>query len=278
MSFIAAIDISTFIWCEHDYNANKNRYYKLIEIAPTIFDKIKELKLSILLRKELCESIMEAFPYNMINEISYEFQNITLLFLTNTEWYPYTDDSEKVVTSKPQLLKKYFRDSILAETQSQVCHLFYDGKDPEHKFIAYSYFFNQHSNLVLNNQNDKVEVDTLRYNSKEEIIQFFEKYRLKFKHNEKHRNYCYYDYERSEIVSPFSSYHNHGEAEAQKLLDEAFPFDGHFYNFDLKNDVYVRFIKTMGLTYHGHDISDEGENVPKKIKKKFNKNGRTFYA
>jgi hypothetical protein len=278
MSFTAAIDVSTFIWCEQDFNENKNHYITLKSLTPNVYTHIRSLKLPVLLRKELYESIMNEFPYKMIEEIGHDFQRLTFEFLIDTfsNWVLYADDLDNKITSVPVLKKPHFSENIDKETQGQVCHMF-NGEKTEHKFITYSYFFNTDNNLLLTAEDESVEVDTLSYHSEEDIAKFFSKFKIKFEHHKKHTNDCYYDKVRKEVVSPFSSYHNQGEGEAQKLLDEAFLYDGHFYNFDLRNDVYVRFIKTMGLTYHGHDVSDEGDNVPNHVKKKFNKNGRTFY-
>lgn len=277
MSFTAVIDISTFIWCEEDYNANKNRYYTLIGIAPAIFEKIKELKLSILLKKELYESMMAEFPYKMISEISYEFQNITLSFLTNTDWFPYSDKTDPAITSVPILSKPHFSDDINGETQSQICHLFYNGKKPDHKFIAYSYFFAQDNDLILNMRDDSTKIDTLRYDTENDIVEFFEKYRLKFQHNPKHTRELRYS--GGEKISPFTCYHQpNGQLKAKKLFEEATFHEGYYYNFDLDNNVYVRFLKTHidQPIYHGHDLSDQNDDVPDRIRKKINKHGRIF--
>ncbi|BEV05944.1 hypothetical protein [Chryseobacterium gambrini] len=273
MSFAVAIDISTFIWCEEDYNANRDRYYNLLTIAPSIYEKISELKLPLLLKKELCESIMIEFPYNMINEISYEFQHITLSFLTTTDWYPYLNNEEKSVKSSPILVKEYFSDNIQKEAQSQVCHLFYNGDNPEHKFIAYEYFFNQNNNLVLSKHDQNTEIDTLCYNSENDIIKFFNSYKIRFRHNPKHDRY-----KSGGIVSPLSCYNDRTQdvTKAQELLEKAYRLGDDFYCFDEENNVYVQFVSSNDGTYHGFDVSDERNNIPSVIKNKFNKNGRVF--
>ena len=63
MNFIAAIDMSTFIWCEKDFNANKNQYIILKNLVPNVYTQIKEMNLPVLLRTELYQSIMAEFPY-----------------------------------------------------------------------------------------------------------------------------------------------------------------------------------------------------------------------
>ena len=279
MSFTAAIDISTFIWCEKDFHANKNQYIILKNLAPKIYTQIKELKLPVLLRNELFQSIMVEFPYNMVKEIGYDFQQLTLEFLTDTfsSWTLYTENNDYSITSNPELRKEHFSGNIKAETQSQVCHFFHSRQNSEHKFITYNYFFNQSNNLVVNGNSNNLEIDTLRYNSEKEIILFFDKYRLKFEHNPKHTRYLRYS--DGEKISPFTCYHLlNGEVKAKKLFEEAIFHENYFYNFDLDNNCYVRFLKTHvdRPIYHGHDLSNENQDVPYKIKKIFNKNGRTF--
>jgi hypothetical protein len=273
MSFIAAIDLSTFIWCEKDFNLNKKQYIILKNLAPKIYTQIKDLKLPILLRNELYQTIMNEFPYNMVKEIGYDFQNLTLDFLTETflNWSIYNEDIDESVTSIPEISKTYFSSNIKVELQSQVCHLFHNNQNPEHKFITFNYFFNNENNLLLNKENNNVVVGTLHYSTEKEIEDFFSNFKIKFEHNPKHRSEVYYDYERQENVSPFSCYHNQGEAKAQVLLDNSILHNGHYYNFDLENNVFVRFIKTINLIYHGHDLFDEGNNIPNDVKKKFSK-------
>lgn len=279
MSFTAAIDISTFIWCEKDFKANKDQYILLKTLAPNVYAQIRELNLPILLRNELYQSIMNEFPYNMVKEIGYDFQKLTLEFLTDTfsNWMLYIEDTDNSVLSVPQITKSHFSNKIQVESQSQKCHIFNKSQNPEHKYIAYSYFFNHKNSLVLNKEENKVEVDTLQYSTEEEIESFFEIYRLKFEHNPKHtRNLRYSG---GEKISPFTCFHEeNGEVKAKKLFEEAIPHEDFFYNFDLDNNVYVRFLKTHidKPIYHGHDVSDENQDVPYKVKKHYNKDGKVF--
>jgi hypothetical protein len=277
MKFTAAIDISTFIWCEQDYNTNRNQYYNLLKMVPTIYEKIKEIKLSILLRGELYNSIMIEFPYNMAKEISYDFERLTLNFLTETflNWTHYIDNGDNTIGTIPEIIKHHFSNNIEIETQSQICHMFHDGDNPKHKFITYSYFFNADKNLILTRNELSTEIETLIYDSEDDIIQFFEKYKLKFDHNPKHTDQV--RYANGETISPFRCFHQpNGQAKAQKLLEEAFLCGNNYYNFDIENSVYVKFVLTIGLVYHGFDLSDDDNNVPNEVKRKFNKNGRVF--
>lgn len=272
MIYIAAIDVSTFIWCRKDYDDNKHHYYNLLTIIPSLFKEITTLKIPLLLRWELYNLIIEEFPYKMAGEISYEFSYLTLSFLSdNRNWYTYSDSIDEEILAVPNIVRSHFSKKSQVETKHQICHLYENGENPKHKFISFLYFYNHNKNLLLVKEKAQKEVETFYYSSVSEINDFFDKYKIKFKHHTKHRRDSYYDYERHEQVSPFSCYHNQGVSAAQELLDKAFFFEGHYYNFDLDNNVFVRFIKTSAFEYHGHDLLDEGNNVPNQVKKKFNK-------
>jgi hypothetical protein len=272
MIYTAAIDVSTFIWCRNDYNNNKHHYYNLLSIIPSLFDEITVLKIPLLLRNELYNLIVDEFPYGMADEISYEFSYLTLSFLSdNRNWFTYSDCVDEGISSVPNIVKAHFSQNTQVETKHQICHLFNNGENPNHKFISFLYFYNHNKNLLLVKEKEQREVETFWYSSEAEINKFFDKYKIKFKHHTKHRREGYYDYDRKEQVSPFSCYHNQGELAAQELLDKAFFYEGHYYNFDLANNVFVRFIMTSAFVYHGHDLLDEGNNIPNQVKKKFNK-------
>jgi hypothetical protein len=271
MNFTAAIDISTFIWCKDDFEANTPKYYPFLGSISFVYDKIKELRLPVLFREELKNLIWTEFPYNQARPINPDFETSTLNFLIDTfsSWVKYDEVINLNIESIPLLVRPHFNDSSKYETQSQVNHLF--TSEESHKFITYRCFYNHDNNLLLKSNDEQKEIDTLCYSSEVEINQFFDQFKIKFEHHKKHGKVAYYDNERKEDVSPFSCYHNQGETAAQKLLDEAHLLNGHYYNFDLENNVFVRFIKTRELIYHGHDLLDVGNNIPNAVKKKFHK-------
>jgi hypothetical protein len=274
MSFTAAIDISTFIWSRDDYDNNKHQYYSLLKIVPFVYEQIISLKLPVLFRQKLYEIIMNEFPYNLAREISYEFEYLTLSFLSNTtNWFIYSESIDKEITSVPNLVRPHFTIDSQTEIMNQICHLFVKGENPNHIFISYSYFYNHDNHLIISRQQEQKGIETLSYSSEEEINIFFNKHKIKFEHNPKH-NEVHVD----EDNSPLSCYNERNEdtQKAQRLLDEAFQFGKRYYNFDLENNVYVRFTQTINNIYHGQDLSDLGNNIPNEVKKKFSKNGRVF--
>jgi hypothetical protein len=277
MSFTAAIDISTFIWCEQDFKANKNQYIVLRSLMPNLFTQIKDMRLPILFRENLQQLILTKFPFQTIEEkeIGYDFYRLTYEFLIDTfsNWVIFVENTDNTIYSAPVIKKTHFSDNIQEETQSQICHMFHNNQNTEHKFIAYNYFFNSRSNLVLNKGDENVEIDTLRYNCMEEIVAFFEKYKIKFRHNPKHDRY-----KSGGIVSPLSCYNDRiGDiTAAQDLLEKSVQIGDDFFWYDEPNNVYVQFVPSNDGTFHGFDISDEQMNVPSTIKNRFNKNGRKF--
>ncbi len=272
MNIKSAIDISTFIWCQEDFNNNRNQYYGLVKMMPGFYEQMKSFKIPILFRKELYEIIITDFPYTMARDISYDYERLTLSFLIDTfsNWIPYADNTDSVV-SNPELIKAHFSNQTKTEAKNQICYLYQNGQNQEYKFIVYCYFFDSEENLILQRQQNERKIETLCYKSEDEIKSFIDKYKIKFKHNSKHNKY-----KSGGKVSPLSCYNERdGDIKrAQELLETAFLYEDDYYNFD--RDVYVVFVTSNDGTYHGFDLSDEGSNVPVEVKKKFNKNGRQF--
>lgn len=273
MNIKAAIDISTFIWSQEDFDNNRNRYFELVKIMPTFYKKTKDFKIPLLFRDELYNLIITDFPYTMARHISYDYERLTLSFFIETfsNWIYYPDNADASVTSTPATVKPHFSNSTKTETQSQVCHLYHNGQDHEYRYLAYCYFFNSEDNLLLNRQQDECEIETFCYQSEKEISDFIDEHKIKFKHNPKHDKY-----KAGGKISPLSCYNERlGDTKrAQELLETAFLYKGDYYNFN--QDVYVVFVTSNDGTYHGFDLSDEGDNVPMEVKQKFNKNGRQF--
>ncbi len=277
MSYTAVIDMSTFIWSKNDFENCTNQYYKLVSIAPTIYKNIKKLRIPILFRKELYDIVNAEFPHLEINCIDFRYGIRTLEFLIDSEWVYYTDTNEIGFDTNPNIIKDYFNDGITNEVYHQIVQI--HKENPKLKFITYKPFFGSDFNLqISNSHNSNIDVDTLRYNSDQEVEAFFEKYRVKFEHHSKHKSELYYDKQRKEWVSPFSCFFNQGQAKVEELLEKSIPHQGSLYYFDDDNDVYVKFVKTHidGLVFHGFDLSDSNNNVPNVVKKALNKNGRKF--
>ena len=210
MSFTAAIDVSTFVWCKDDFNANKPLYYKLVELSPTIFEQIKLNRIPILFRNELYKKIEETFPYENVNEIDYNYGWATLSFLTSNKWITYVEEDYSKIIANPEIEKKYYDDILKNECGLQKVHLM-QNEALNHKFLTYYHFYESESDLKISTESSSTEIKTLSYKTDKEILDFFDFYKIKFEHHDKHRKEGYYDYERKENVSPFSCYHNQGQ-------------------------------------------------------------------
>ncbi len=270
--FTAALDISTFIWNPQDFERNKHHYYELISLSPTVFSEVKKNKIPILLRGELYELLLTEFPYVSINGINPDYGRTTLSFLVDVNWTIYADGDTSHMLTNPNIIKAYFSEDIKRESGSQIVHLF-QNVQPEIKFITYHCFYEGQDDLLIERRDDKVKIETLNYSSEKEITTFFDKHKIKFKHNPKHDKY-----KAGGKISPLSCY-NERTADityAQKLLDTSCQVGSDFYNYDSTNEVYVVFVDSNDGTFHGFDLSDEGDNVPEDVKKTFNKNGRQF--
>lgn len=275
MRLTAALDISTFIWCEQDFKMNSHHYYTLLGSISTVYDKIKELKLPMLFSMRLQDLIWNEFPYNMARKINPDFEISTLRFLTETisNWVSYDDRFDCTLTTIPVLFKPHFNRDAIFEYQRILNNLFHD--ELNQKFIIFNYFYNHNANLVLRKEDLQKEIETLIYSSDKDIIQFFDRYKIRFEHNPKHTDQV--RYANGEKISPFSCFHQpNGHDKAQQLLDEAFLYENHYYHFDIENGVFIKFVLTSDLTYHGFDLSDSDNNVPNEVKKKFNKHGKIF--
>lgn len=272
MSFTAALDISTFIWCKEDYHNNSEHYLRLISIIPKVFEKIHNFNVPILMRNELFEIIAFDFPYPYLNEIGLSYYSTKILrLLTTSEWSNYEEQFESNFTSNPNLVKDCFKIELKEEYTNQIGHLF--NNSFKHKFITCQYFFNNNENLCITDSNDVVEIDTLSYSSDEDIIKYFDKIKIKFKHNPKHNKY-----NSGGKVSPLSCYNERtgDETAAQNLLENSQMIGSDYFWYDEPNEVYVQFVSSNDGTFHGYDISDEQSNVPYQIKNIFNKDGRKF--
>lgn len=271
-NFVAILDISTFVWNQVDFNTNKHCYYQLIDLAPIVYEWMEDNRVSILLRDELYNLLMSDFPYSSINEINPDYCTLTLSFLTTVPWVTYEDGCDSIISTRPNIVKDYFSDDLKRESDSQILHVC-GSEAAGYKFIAYNYFHNHTENLFITSETNPIEVDSLFYESEDDIIQFFEDHKIKFKHNPKHDQY-----KAGGKISPLSCYNDRtGDVtKAQNLLSTSYSLGNDFYNYDAENEVYVRFVDSNDGTYHGFDVSDEGNNIPNEIKNRFNKNGRKF--
>ncbi|MFV1976548.1 MAG: hypothetical protein ACC651_12435, partial [Candidatus Scalindua sp.] len=109
MDFMAVIDVSSIIWDETDYQSNTNQFYELADSVSTLFMKLEEEKPKILLRKELQEQMINAFPFGKIPYSFSEFERIAYTFLTKTGSNIFTYSYSNIIDilSFPDLIKEH---------------------------------------------------------------------------------------------------------------------------------------------------------------------------
>jgi len=66
MTLAAVIDPSSFIWDNQHFDANTSQYYNIMEVFPTILEKLKVKKIPIVMRYELLKEILSNFPHESI--------------------------------------------------------------------------------------------------------------------------------------------------------------------------------------------------------------------
>jgi hypothetical protein len=274
MNNTVVIDISTFIWSQEDFEQDPKKYFQLIQLVPTLYRQITNYKLPILFRKELFDVIQGEFPYSISNNISKDFAKITMSFISKSisRWVKFESLPQLTIKTEPELLKKYFSQTVKVEFLGQVGHLYTSSSKYPYNYIIYNDFFKSKRNLLIKKNGKTKEIETLLYSSEGEILIFFDRFKLKFKHNPKHDKY-----KAGGIISPLSCYNERipDIGYVEKLLNGAYLFDEDYYNFDLINNVYVVFVSSNDNTFHGFDLSDDGK-IPHKVKETFKKDGKRF--
>lgn len=275
MDYVAIIDLSSFIWNEHDYENNTHKYYELVMQMPALYDKLDENKSIVLLRTQLFLDILQYFPYNKIPRAYQDFETITLSFLSNLgeRMLTYPDIDEPDISSTPNLLKNYFSNSTKTEARYLITRI-HKETQPENIYFTFSNLWNDEIDLKTERIVDK-EDPTLNEghshirimaSDKEELNAFFLSKKRIFEHSEKHHS----GREPGNYESPLSCYKNNDNAVPQEYLDKGAKAGKRYYYFDLSNDVYVVFFPTHKNLYHGHDEADRNK-IPPTIRKIFNK-------
>lgn len=271
MNPVIALDISSFIWDEADYNDNMDHYYKL---SREIFFLIKKLELEkpvVLLRNELILQLINGFPFFKLPKQYWEIQNMILLFLANTgsNIMTYPDNIITGIDSYPKQIKLHFNNTLTNEIYYLLSKMHTDATNISFFTFEYLWSGGKHLKTIIPGETKKHEcIVSDRGN---ELNDYFNKYKPIFRHNPKHRNSKYYTKEmyekgvcKDKFISPLST------NVPQELLDTGFKCGEKFYNFDNVNDVYIVFRNTRMNEYHGYDEYDHN-NIPNEVKKQFNK-------
>lgn len=276
--FYSVIDISSLIWDEEDFNANKKEYYNIVCGVSSLFLKMTKEKPNILLRNELLEQMINGFPFDRLPPEYYYFGKTIYAFLGNigSNFIPYPISSTKI-DSVPDQIKAYFNEETKQEVNHLVAKMHIDSTTKS-VYFSFSFFWNGAENLKTRLEDKFVEHQTILADNQEEIDDFFSKHTPTFSHNPKHDKTPYNTREKWEksdnkddFISRLSCYNN-DNTKPQKLLDRRYPklFGSCFYSFDEENDTYVVFRNTENKIFHGYDEYNY-EKIPNEVKKHFNK-------
>lgn len=95
----------------------------------------------------------------------------------------------------------------------------------------------------------------------------FARYKPVFAHSdEKH----HINRKQGDYVSPLSCYVGKDQTIPQKHLDGAFFYGKRAYSFDVDNNVFIVFDRTIGNIYHAHDVQNFN-SIPPSVRRKFRK-------
>src|SRR4051794_37180809 len=124
MNLAAILDISTFLWDKEHHDANKFNYYSLMDTFPLILEKITLERIPVVLRGELIEEIQTYFPYDVIPNEYYDYQRLTLSYLTKLNMTDYVDGLNANLICQPSLAKDYLQKSTKDELGHLIAHVY----------------------------------------------------------------------------------------------------------------------------------------------------------
>jgi hypothetical protein len=266
MTYVAVLDIASFIWDHNDYEANEPKYHVMMHRMLNLQDHLIRNKSQILLRFELYDQIMIEFPHAIVSSRFSDFTHRTLRFFMDIgERMKIFPARTLSITSAPILFKDHFSATTKSEVQYLLNQIHSEPK-PDVKFFTYEYLW-AGGNLKTVNGNDELEHETLVADDVKYLEKFFTRYRLTFEHNNKHDRYNEGTY-----ISGLSCYNDRTQdtRHAQSLLDTSKKHGNNYYNYDLINDVWVVFRQTRDNIYHAHDERNLS-NIPNEIRKHFSK-------
>ena len=266
------LDISSVVWDESDFNTNKVLHYKLaseVIIFLQAFESCNNLKF--ISRSEMLQNITSSFPYKLTNNPQlFDFRKRTQQFLSNRYRDFITFDAEEIaVNSIPDICYDYFSDALKIEIRYLLSEM---HKSKNHIFCTFATRWQNDDKLKTIGATTKAHDTIVHGVDKQTIKDFYENtFRNIFDHNPKHDSLKGVYFIGSEKVNPLSCY-DERKADTtipQKYLDDAIQHEKDLFNYDDKNQTFVRFKKHKGNKYHGYN--EDIDKVPQKIKEKFHK-------
>lgn len=270
MRLAAILDTSAFIWDIKNFETNAVNYYEVMEVFPSILEKLKVEKIPIVMREELLFEIQTNFPYANIPREFRVYRDLTLINLSKLNKLDYQDCNTFDIECKPDLFKSYFSNSTLLELKHLIGFI-YNSNTIFSSLLSFNCFCDNAENLRIAHENikeipikicDDINNHTVIIGSLKKI----------FEHNPKHDKYKssddkYY----GKVTSVLRCYNERiGNTKIiQSILDDSRLIDEDYYGFDAVNTVYIRFEHTRNNIYHGFEVIPD-ENLEKKLNIAFN--------
>jgi hypothetical protein len=265
MKLAAFFDISTFIWDEAHFMVNTKAYYDLMLAVPAILEKLVDEQIPVLLRGELLSEIQTHFPYEIIPSEHFDFQYLTLRYLTKLNVLDYQACVSYSLSCNPNLIRDYFR-SLTQEEVKHLIHYVYYTEDMDISLLASAVLGNNFGNLKIKNGSEK-EIIVKFFDNPKEHEAIVRTLMNIFEHNPKHGKIERYF--EGKVISPFRYYDSRtGDiTKAQSLLNKSTLLGTDYYTWEPDEDVFVRFLNTEGNKYHGFEFIPD-EALGKLIKQK----------
>lgn len=278
--FVPSIDVSTIIWDEHHYTANRFQYRSLLLGLSKMILALENLK--ILISAELQLELIRGFPYSEISKQDNDlWGSIDSLysFLSKIGSKAISYDRTKIVNliSNPNQIKEHFSYQARSEVHSLISY-FHNYPDETRVYFSFEMFWDASNTLLTTESDNQEEHAAVIVDRGNEFDDYLNQFILKFEHKNKHdisqyRNKdAWLNRDTSEdFVSQLSCMSIGGE-EAQRLLDKRYDVamgNESYYSYDSINEVYVVFRKTSNNIYHAHDEYDI-QRIPKKVLTHFN--------
>lgn len=278
MNFNAVLDISSIIWDEVDYDANKYQYYNLLSGISTLLVELEKEKPKILLRNELLKEMTNAFPFDKIPNGFWAIGNQIYSFLGNIGSNITTFPNQIIpdITSIPDLIKAHYNDTTQNEVYYLISKIHSDTNT--NVYFTFKYLWGDVDTKLKTGVGEEIqEYETIVSDKENELEDFFAKFRSIFEHNPRHDKTIYNTKEKWEetedrdgFISRLSCYNGEDDVIPQELLDNGLKSGECYYNYDSVNKVWVVFRCHLDNKYHGYDENNP-EKIPNKVRKLFHK-------
>ncbi|MDR1182928.1 MAG: hypothetical protein LBL13_13225 [Bacteroidales bacterium] len=263
------LDISSVVWDENHFNANKSFYYTLkseVFLFINAFDNCNNLKF--VAREELLNEIITLFPYKICSDHSmYDFQRLVLHFLATKRNVSYSAITS-TANSIPNICYSYFSPDLQTEIGYLITEI--HNSSDNHIFCTFHTRWQNNTNLQTNNGAAKIHQTVIHEDTKPTIQDYYlTNVRNVFEHNPKHDRNKGVHYENGVKVNPLSCFDGTNTDILQNLLDNAIQIVKNYYAYDDVNQTFVCFKKHQDNKYHGYD--EDLDKVPQKIREEFHK-------